>query len=77
MSSLQSSNHTRAFSEWQLAADKVAEADRTLRQAMRDRLFLSDRAAFDALVERSQKLRTAADEKLNAAISAIAAARER
>jgi hypothetical protein len=43
---------------------------------MRDRLFLSDRAAFDALVEKSQRLRTSADEKLNAAISAIAAARE-
>jgi hypothetical protein len=44
---------------------------------MRDGLFLSDRAAFDALVEKSQRLRTGADEKLNAAISAIAAARER
>jgi hypothetical protein len=77
VSSLQSPKHTRAFSEWQLAADQVAEADRALRQAMRDGLFLSDRAAFDALVEKSQRLRTGADEKLNAAISAIAAARER
>jgi hypothetical protein len=77
VSSLQSPKHTRAFSEWQIAADQVAEADRALRQAMRDRLFLSDRAAFDALVGRSQRLRAAADEKLNAAISAIAAARER
>jgi hypothetical protein len=44
---------------------------------MRDRLFLSDRAAFDALVERSQKLRAAADEKLSAALAEMAAARAR